>query len=119
MKVAVIGAHTNPEKYSNMAVRMLLENGHDVFPVHPALDEVERLKVYKSVADIMDDIHTITLYVGPAVSSKLADSILQKNPERIIFNPGAENPELAVQAKRRGIETVDGCTLVMLRIRQF
>ncbi len=119
MNVAVVGAHTSPEKYSNMAVRMLVENGHTVFPVHPALDEVEGLRVFKSVADIPDEIDTVTLYVGPAVSSKTADSILSKKPRRIIFNPGAENPELAVQAKRRRIETVEGCTLVMLRTHQF
>jgi hypothetical protein len=35
------------------------------------------------------------------------------------MNPGAENSDLAVKAGERGIEVVEGCTLVMLRSGHF
>jgi hypothetical protein len=41
------------------------------------------------------------------------------NPKRIIFNPGAENPELEKKAQAKGIETEEACTLVMLSIGNF
>jgi hypothetical protein len=40
-------------------------------------------------------------------------------PERIIFNPGAENPELEALADQAGIKVLEACTLVMLNTRQF
>ena len=43
-RVVVMGASAKPDRYSNQAVRLLLENGHEVIPVHPKLDEVEGLK---------------------------------------------------------------------------
>ncbi|MDW8332380.1 MAG: CoA-binding protein, partial [Cyclobacteriaceae bacterium] len=39
--------------------------------------------------------------------------------KRIIFNPGTENTELEIRARRAGIEVVHGCTLVMLRTNQY
>jgi hypothetical protein len=39
--------------------------------------------------------------------------------KRIIFNPGAENPELAKLAEEKGIETIEACTLTMLASRLY
>jgi len=40
-------------------------------------------------------------------------------PNRIIFNPGAENDELAGLAAQNGIQPVEACTLVMLATSQY
>ena len=45
--------------------------------------------------------------------------ILSPKPRRIIFNPGAENPELETLASEQGIQTLDACTLVMLGTGQY
>ena len=37
----------------------------------------------------------------------------------VLFNPGAENEALERQAGETGIQTVRGCTLVMLKTGQF
>ncbi|MCB0680934.1 MAG: CoA-binding protein, partial [Saprospiraceae bacterium] len=42
------------------------------------------------------------------------DYLLKLRPRRIIFNPGAENPELARLASAEGIEVESACTLVLL-----
>ncbi len=49
----------------------------------------------------------------------MIDEILAAKPQRIIFNPGAENEELAAAASSAGIEVVEACTLVMLRTGLF
>jgi len=46
----------------------------------------------------------VTLYLGAARSTPLIQDILTASPGRIIFNPGAENPELAKAASSAGIE---------------
>ncbi len=43
MKVAVLGASQNPERYSNKAIRMLLQHKHEVTPVNPAQSTIEGL----------------------------------------------------------------------------
>ena len=119
MNVAILGASNKPERYSHQAVVLLAQKGHAVFPVHPALAEIDGHPVFKRLADIPAPLHTITMYVSPALSSGLADAILAAAPARVLFNPGTENPELERRLADAGIEIVHGCTLVMLRTGQF
>ncbi len=119
MRVAVIGASDKPHRYSYKAVVLLKEKGHEVYPVHKRVKNIEGLKVYPSILDIDTQIDTVTLYVGADVSTKIALDIIQKQPSRIIFNPGAENPYLERMAVEKGICCVNACSLVMLRTGQF
>lgn len=119
VNVAVIGASSHPEKYSYKAVMLLKEKGHTVFPVHNSIQDIEGMKVYSSIQAISEPVDTISVYVSKEISSKLTDEFIRKNPKRIIFNPGAENPELQAIAAKKGIKTLNACTLVMLRTNQF
>ena len=119
MNVAVIGASDKPDRFSYQAVQLLQEKGHRVFPVHQRIKQIGALSVFPSIADIVDPIETVTLYVAADISTKLAHDILSKKPKRIIFNPGAENPELEHQARSQGVVTANDCTLVMLRSGTF
>jgi predicted CoA-binding protein len=118
-RVAVLGASPKPDKYSNKAVRFLLEHEHHVIPVHPAVETIEGLAVSRRLADIDDKIDTLTVYVSEAVSSSLKDEILKLNPARVIFNPGAENAPLQETLAEHGIYVENACTLVLLRTGQF
>lgn len=119
MNVCVIGASNKKERYSYQAVVLLKENGHDVFPVHQRIQEIDGIAVLPSAKDIHVGIDTVTMYVGKAASDVIGDDILSLNPRRIIFNPGSENPELEDKARQEGIDVVHGCTLVMLKTGQF
>ena len=119
MNVAVVGASDDPKKYSYQAVMLLKEKGHTVFPIHHAIREIEGIKVYPSVKDIPGQVDTVSLYVSKEISSRLAEDFFTKKPRRIIFNPGAENPDLESRAAAKGIKTMNACTLVMLRTNQF
>jgi len=119
VNVAVLGASDNPERYSYKAVMRLKEGGYTVFPVNPKLKSIEGTPVFASMSDLPKPVDTVTLYVSPEISSKLAEAILAVQPRRIIFNPGSENPDLAAQAEARGIHTVSACTLVLLSTHQF
>jgi uncharacterized protein len=118
--VIVLGASDKPDRYSNKAIKMLLEKGHTPFPVHPKLTEIDGLKVYASLEDIKDiKVDTITVYVNPEISNSLLEAILAINPKRVIFNPDTENPELEAKLEEADIETIQACTLVMLSTGQF
>lgn len=117
--VAVLGASPKPERYSNKAVKMLLENGYKVAPVHPQAQQIEGLDVYKSLSDITEKIHTVTIYVSGDALKALSDEIVKVAPERVIFNPGTEDEQIEKLCAQNNIKTVDSCTLVMLRTSQF
>lgn len=119
MNVALIGATDKPDRYAYQAMKLLLEKGHRVFPVHPRLTEIEGTRVYQTLSAIPERVHTVTLYVGAPRSTPMIDDILACRPQRIIFNPGAENAALEKKAQAAGIKTVCGCTLVMLKTNQF
>jgi predicted CoA-binding protein len=114
----VLGASPNPERYSNLAVRRLRNAGHPVSAIgrtHATVGDVEIVTDQQAVTDV----DTVTLYLNPANQKEYYDYILSLHPRRIIFNPGAENPELETLASAHGITPVEACTLVLLSTGQY
>jgi hypothetical protein len=117
--VAVLGTSHKPERYSNQAVRMLKEYGHEVVPVTPGRAVIEDLPVVADLASIASPVDTLTLYVGPERSAHLQEAIVALKPGRVILNPGTESPALEQALTEAGIPWQHACTLVMLRTGQF
>jgi uncharacterized protein len=121
-KVLVLGASDKVDRYSYQAIILLQEKGYFPIPVHPKLNEINGIKVYHSLEEVKqasEDIHTISLYVNPSISSKAKEELIQLHPQRVVFNPGTENPDLQNALKEAGIQTIEACTLVMLRTNQW
>ena len=117
-KTLVMGASLKPERYSNKAIKSLRNHGYETIAVGLREGQVEDVPIIKGETKF-EDIHTITIYVGADRLKDSEDYLLSLKPERIIFNPGAENPEFAMRAKEAGIEIVEACTLVMLATEQY
>ncbi len=117
--VAILGASNKPDRYSFKALNMLMENGHQVYPVHPVLEKIQDQNVYPSLADIDEKIDTLTVYVGPQRIVPLIPSIVNLAPRRVILNPGTESEELKTALESAGIPYQEACTLVLLRTGQF
>ena len=117
-KTVVLGATPNPERYAYLATLRLTQHGHEAVPVGLRAGKIGHLDILEGTPPV-EDVDTVTLYVGPDRQPPLYDYIFSLQPQRIIFNPGTENPELAALARQKGIETVEGCTLVMLSIGQY
>jgi predicted CoA-binding protein len=118
-RVAILGASDKPDRYSNKAQRLLRQHGHTVVPVHPALKQIEGIDVAPSLDAIEGPVDTLTLYVGPAISSSVAEKVVALKPGRVIFNPGTENPELQTKLSTAGIPWEEACTLVLLNTGQY
>lgn len=119
-KTVIIGATTNPGRYAYLAARMLKEYNHEIVPVgikDGAVFGKEILDIFARPA--VENVDTVTLYIGPRRQPEHMDYILGLKPNRIIFNPGTENDEFIRRAEEVGIETLEACTLVMLRSHQY
>jgi predicted CoA-binding protein len=118
-KVVVLGASSKPDRYSNKAIKMLLEHGHEVIPVHPKEKSVYDLPVVADLSMIDEKINTLTVYVKPSILKNEIQKLIKLNPERIIFNPGTEDSELKDQLLKNNIEVIEACTLVLLSTNQY
>lgn len=115
----VIGASLKPYRYSHTAVTMLQRFGHPVIAIGLKEGKIGDVSILKD-KPATDDVHTISLYIGPTRQPEYYNYILNTvKPERIIFNPGTENTELAKKAGDRGIKALNRCTLMMLSGGEF
>jgi uncharacterized protein len=119
-KTVIIGATANPSRYAHIAATMLTEYKHEIVPVG-IKNETVLGKQILNLRDkpVIENVDTITLYIGPQNQPEWYDYLLGLKPKRMIFNPGTENAELEKMAEANGIEVVEGCTLVMLRSNQY
>lgn len=117
-KTLVLGASDNPSRYSYLAIQRLRSHGHPVAAVGRRNTKVADVTI-GTEHEPFSDIDTVTLYLNPLHQQEYYDYILSLKPKRIIFNPGAENNELAGLAKQNGIITKEACTLVMLSTNQY
>jgi predicted CoA-binding protein len=117
-KTLVIGASDNPERYSFLAVNRLRQHNHPVVAIGRKKTSVADISIVTEKENYKD-IDTVTLYLNPRNQKEYYDYILSLHPNRIIFNPGAENQELSDLAKANGILPLEACTLVLLSTNQF
>ena len=117
-KTLVIGASENPDRYSNKAIHALVSHGHEVVAIGLKSGEVAGVS-FDSEKKPFTNIDTVTMYVGPRNQPDYYTYILNLKPQRVIFNPGTENPEFIAKLKAAGIYPEIACTLVLLATGQF
>lgn len=117
-KTLIIGASSNPERYSYLAAEGLIANGHQIELIGKRPDLIFG-KTIDTEKKTFTDIDTVTLYLSDKFQPEYYDYILSLKPKRVIFNPGTENPELEELLKENKILTVENCTLFLLRTGQY
>ena len=117
-KTLVLGASLNPTRYSNMAINRLVDNEHPVEAVGLKNGEVAGVNIVTE-KEPFEEIDTVTLYLNPKRQEEYYDYILSLKPQRVIFNPGTENPEFYKILEENNIESEVACTLVLLGTNQY
>ena len=117
-KTLVLGASSNPSRYSYLAVQKLQEHLHPVIAVGKRESVLSGIPILTEPPEIKE-LDTVTIYLNPNNQKNYYDYILSLRPRRVIFNPGAENPELENILEKNGIATMEACTLVLLGTGQF
>lgn len=119
-KTLIVGATPNPTRYAFTAAEFLRRAGEPFVPISIKKGEVlgEPIQDLKQRPHF-EDIHTITLYLNDRHQEEWEEYLLSLKPERIIFNPGAENSRLTKKAQSQGITCLNACTLVMINSGQY
>ncbi len=117
-KTLVLGASLKPSRYSNLAINRLVNNNHPVEAVGLREGEVAGVEI-TAEKEKFENIDTVTLYLNAKRQEEYYDYIISLKPNRVIFNPGTENPEFYNLLKESNIEVEVACTLVLLASNQY
>ncbi|MFN8346754.1 MAG: CoA-binding protein [Spirosomataceae bacterium] len=117
-RTLIIGASDNPQRYSFLAANRLVNHGYSIAMLGLKSGKVAGNEI-QTGKPALEDIDTVTLYIGPRHQPEWYDYIINLKPKRVIFNPGTENDEFEHLLEKNGIESLEACTLVMLSIGAY
>jgi uncharacterized protein len=117
-KMVVIGASLNPLRFSYQTVKLLIKYKFDVVSIGIRHGYIENCPILFGKPSIYD-VHTVLLYLRPEKQKDYYNYIVELNPKRVIFNPGAENTEFSKMLNKKDIEVVYNCSLIMLNSENF
>lgn len=117
-KTLVLGTSLKPNKYSNYVIERLVANRFEVVAFGLKKGAIFGIQIDTELLSYKD-LHTVTLYLNSKRQKDYYDYIISLKPERVIFNPGTENPEFYKILKENDISFEAACTLVLLATNQY
>ena len=114
----VVGASTNPDRYSNIAIKRLRAKDVPTSAIGFRKGNVVDVSIDVNKPRYMDN-DTVTLYINPKRQKEYYKYIISLQPRRVIFNPGTENMEFVKLLNECNIESEIACTLVLLSTNQY
>src|SRR5512138_1012510 len=82
-RFGVVGASTDRTKYGNRVLRCYQEKGLSVVPVNPKEREVEGIPCVADVAELPDDVTSISVISPPAVTEQVVEAAVEKGIRNI------------------------------------
>lgn len=117
-KTLVLGASLNPNRYSHYAIQRLVASHIGVVAIGLKEGEVAGIKIATQKLPYKN-IHTVSLYLNAKRQKDYYGYVVSLKPQRVIFNPGTENPEFYAILKANHIPFEMACTLVLLSTNQY
>ncbi len=117
-KTVLLGASDNPSRYSFLAANRLITAGHEVILIGKKAGSIQDNKIVTGTPKV-SEVHTVSIYLNLQNQKQYYNYILSLKPQRVIFNPGAENPELENLLTENRILFEHACTLVLLSTGAF
>jgi uncharacterized protein len=113
---AVVGAAKNREKFGNKVLRCYVQHGKTVYPVNPRAAEIEGLLCRASLADVPENVQSISVIEPPSVTEQVVRQAIAKGIKNIWMQPGSESSGAVEACRLAGINVIgDGsCVLLVL-----
>ena len=112
--IAVLGLSPDASKDSHKVAKYLKEVGYKIIPVYPKEDEILGEKVYRSLADIPDEVDMVNIFRKPAALDPIADACIDRGDVKVFWSQkGIVNNEAAMKAENAGMKVVQNhCSMV-------
>jgi predicted CoA-binding protein len=106
--IAVVGASSDPTKFSYGVMRVLHETGFEMIPVNPreAGGEIRGLKVYESLSAIGKPVDMVQVFRTSEAALEIAKEAIQIGAKVLWMQIGVRNDEAARLAEDAGLKVV-------------
>ena len=106
--IAMVGASSDPTKFSYGVLRVLHETGYDMIPVNPneAGTEIRGLRVYESLAAIGRPVDMVQVFRNSDALPEIARQAIDIGAKVLWAQLGVRNDEAARLAEAAGLKVV-------------
>ena len=116
MKIVLIWASNNSEKYGNKILKDLVSKWNIVMPVNPKEETIEGIRTYKTLSDIKEKFDIVNFVIKPKITLKILEDNLELLKDKKIWcQPWASNDQVKSFLEENDFSDyiVDSC--IMLR----
>jgi uncharacterized protein len=115
---AVVGLSKNQERAAFGVSRLLIDKGHQIFPVHPKAETVHEQPGFSSLAEIPTQIDVVDVFVNSDQAGAVVDQAIAIGAKGIWLQLGVVDEAAFARAKAAGVTMVmDRCPAIEYRQR--
>lgn len=103
---AVVGATANRNKFGNKVLRCYIQKNKKVYPVNPHEKQIEGIACIQQIADLPENVKSISVVTPPAVTEKIVEHAIKKHIQNIWMQPGAESTLAIENGKQHNINVI-------------
>jgi predicted CoA-binding protein len=106
--IAMVGASSDPARFSYGVLRVLHETGYDMIPVNPTEDgtEIRGLPVYRSLAEIERPVDMVQVFRTSEAAYEVTREAIEIGAKVVWMQIGVRNDEAARMAEAAGLKVV-------------
>ena len=114
---ALIGASSNPEKYGNIILHDLHDNGYHILPVNPQENSIDGIACYKNLTEIPEKIDVVIFVVPPQIAREVLEEVVELGIKQVRFQPWSESEEARALCEEKGLQySFEKCIMVERRL---
>ncbi|MGV9709472.1 CoA-binding protein [Gordonia sp. NPDC003424] len=114
--ITVVGASANPSKAANEVPAYMAKHGWRIIPVNPHADEIVGEKVYRTLADIPEQVGLVDVFRPSADTAEVARQAVAAGASALWLQLGITSPEAKAIAEDAGLLYVeDRCLIIEQR----
>lgn len=111
--LALVGASRTGEKFGNLILRELRAKGWRVYPLNPAVSELDGVTCYAHFRDMPEPVGGVIVCVSPDDAVTVVRDAAEAGIRRVWLQQGAESPYVANLCIELGLDAVVGECILM------
>jgi predicted CoA-binding protein len=105
--IAIVGMSTNQEKPSHYVSKYLIQQGYNIIPVNPTIDEILNKRCYKMVSQIAEEVDIVDVFRKSEDVMPVVEDVIKKKGVKLIWlQKGIFSPKAEELAKKNGIDFI-------------